>query len=72
VGIGLGLRVFSRPYDNRGTRRGEVFRGVCKGALGWWGSGERKANLILQSDTVCHFLSRLVLTQADGEIEKPL
>jgi hypothetical protein len=40
--------------------------------LGWWGSGERKANLILQSDTVCHFLSRLVLTQADGEIEKPL
>lgn len=28
VGVGLGLRVFSKPHDNTGTRWGEIPRGL--------------------------------------------
>src|SRR5664279_774569 len=71
LGMGLGL-VFSQvPCPTRERERGKV-PGVCKRDLAWPGSGVGKANLILQSDTVCHFSSRFVLIQADVEFTEPL
>jgi hypothetical protein len=58
VGIWLGLRDFSKPDDDTGTRSGESLM--------------IRPNLILQSDTVCQFSSRFVMIQADAKRCKAL
>lgn len=63
---------FRKSHDQHGNANGENFVEVCKRDVLWRGSGEGKANLILQSDTVCPFSSRFVLIQAGGESMKPL
>jgi len=64
--------VFRKSHAQHGNANGEKFLGVCKLGLRWWRSGEGKANLILEFDTVCYFSSRFVLSQADNEFIEPL
>ena len=71
LGMGLGLGCSQVPCPTRERERGKI-PAVCKRDLPWLGSEVGKANLILQSDTVCHFSSRFVLIQADGEFTKAL
>jgi hypothetical protein len=49
-------------------------REICLGGVGFAvvEFERRKANLILQSDTVCHFSSRLVMIQAGNGLIEPL
>ena len=64
--------VARKSHDQHGNANGENFLEVCKRDVLWRGSGVGKANLILQSDTVCPFSSRFVMIEADGEFIKSL
>jgi hypothetical protein len=64
--------VARKSHDQHGNANGEKFLGACKLDLRWWSSGEGKANVILQSDTVWPFSSRFVMIEADGAFIKPL
>jgi hypothetical protein len=64
--------VFAASRMTTRERVGGNSSGGWKRNLRSWSSGEGKANLILQSNTVCHFSIRFVLIQEENEFIKPL